>query len=412
VQGQVSSLSILLMVLAMISPLPAMLRQTQPVFSEGIPVVQSSPLLSDAPPMTDFFTQPKFDYLVFIILENKNLNETYGSSCRGNCSYITDLANTNGLAANYSGAAHRSLPNYLTLTSGGNYGFAPFDTNCGIPQGGPQIGDCTITTRNIVDGIEESHRTWKAYIQRYQGGCHNAFVPFLFYTDVYFNSTRCTNIVNADPGAGYFELPSKLLSDLSSVSTAPNFMWLQPDPCETGYAVCNSTSIIATCNTKISTDFGRCVSQSNEYLSQLVPLILNSTIFRTQNAALFITWDEGGAPGGDKLCPNLGPTYPTCNDTIPAILVGPYVKRHYVSNVSLSHYSFVKTLELVWSFDIDNPPPPPSPPPQAPTISGLDPIGFLRSYYLTFLLVAGVAALTVILLSARVRNRKSMSRAE
>src|SRR3989442_5269468 len=60
-------------------------------------------------------TSPYFDYVVVIVMENKNLNQTYGDSCVGNCSYITQLANAYGLAGNYSGVAHRSLPNYLTL---------------------------------------------------------------------------------------------------------------------------------------------------------------------------------------------------------------------------------------------------------------------------------------------------------
>src|SRR5438876_8996576 len=66
-------------------------------------------------------SSPYFDYIVVIVMENKNLNQTYGNSCVGNCSYITQLANAYGLAENYSGVAHRSLPNYLTLTSGDNY---------------------------------------------------------------------------------------------------------------------------------------------------------------------------------------------------------------------------------------------------------------------------------------------------
>ena len=398
--------SLLLMALVVFSSVVAVTEKTRPVLSKDIAIPRSSSLLNDALPMTDFFIQQKFDYLVVIILENKNLNETYGSSCSGNCTYITQLADTYSSAMNYSGAAHKSLPNYLTLTSGRDYGYPPFSINCGV-GGGPQVGNCTIASRNIVDGIEESHRTWKAYITWYGGGCSNAFIPFLYYTDVYYNSTRCSRIVNASPThVGYYGLPTKLLSDLNSVSTAPNFMWLQPDAYESGYAVCNDTKILAPCATN-STNFGRCVSQSNHYLNQVVPLILDSPIFRTQNAALFITWDEGGAPGGDKICPNLGPTYPTCNDTIPAIIAGRYVKPNYVSNLSLSHYSFMKTLELVWNFDIDNPPITPSPPSQAPTT--LEELaGLLRSQYMVFLLATAIATLTAIVLFARLRHRKSM----
>jgi len=82
----------------------------------------------------------------------------------------------------------------------------------------------------------------------------------------------------------------------------------------------------------------------------VVPRILDSTIFRTQNAVLFITWDEGGGINGfGGICPQRGQTYPTCIDTIPAILAGPHVKPGYLSDAALSHYSFVKTLEVAWN---------------------------------------------------------------
>src|SRR5215472_684957 len=71
-----------------------------------------------------------FSHIVTILMENHGLNDTYGAHCLGNCTYITQLANQFGLAERYSGIAHPSLPNYLTLTSGGNYDRPPFDRDC------------------------------------------------------------------------------------------------------------------------------------------------------------------------------------------------------------------------------------------------------------------------------------------
>jgi len=73
--------SLLLMALVVFSSLVAVMEKTRPVLSKDIAIPRSSSLLNDALPMTDFFIQQKFDYLVVIVLENKNLNETYGSSC-------------------------------------------------------------------------------------------------------------------------------------------------------------------------------------------------------------------------------------------------------------------------------------------------------------------------------------------
>lgn len=289
-----------------------------------------------------------FDYIVVIVLENKNLNQVYGAGCSGNCSYITQLADLYGLAENYSGVAHGSLPNYLALTSGANYSYSPWTYNC---NGYVQTKGCSINAPNIIDAIEKTGRTWRVYVTN-GSGCKGT-LPLNYYNDVYYNSTRCSQVVDANPGPLKFwdAIPTRLHSDLNS-ETAPNFMWLVPNVCDSGYCVKNSTSVITSsyCGTN-STTFGQCVSQANEYLSLAVPPILNSTIFRTKNAVLFVTWDEGGGINGfGGICPQRGPTYPTCTDTIPAILAGPNVKRGYVSDVGLSHYSFVRTLEVAWDF--------------------------------------------------------------
>ena len=103
--------------------------------------------------------------VVIVMMENKSINQTYGTSCRGNCSFITQLANTYGLAESYSATGHPSLTDYLDITSGGNYDYAPFNNSCY-----PQTTGCAISTPSIVDSLEASGRTWKAYMEDYTGG--------------------------------------------------------------------------------------------------------------------------------------------------------------------------------------------------------------------------------------------------
>ena len=268
---------------------------------------------------------PDLSYIVTVLLENASLNSTYGSRCRGNCTYITNLANEYGLAENYSSIAWQvSLPNYLTLTSGGNYDTAPFDTNCY-----PQLAGCSVSSLNIIDSIESSGRTWKAYIEDYVGGgCSrtgdsnytNTHNPFVYYTDIYNNTARCGRIVNANPGSsGYLALPAQLLSDLNSTATTSNYMWLTPNRCDDGHSLCPPVN--------------NATSQQNQYLSMLVPRILNSTIFRTQQAAIFITWDESSIH---------------TSGIVTAIWAGPTTRLAYKSMLTYSHYSAVRTVEIAW----------------------------------------------------------------
>jgi len=65
-----------------------------------------------------------------------------------------------------------------------------------------------------------------------------------------------------------------------------------------------------------------------------VPLILNSPVFRTQKAALFVTFDEGYG------------LYPT--DNVYTVWAGPVVKTHHQSSFQYSHYSLLKTIEATW----------------------------------------------------------------
>ena len=276
------------------------------------------------------------------MMENKSINQTYGSTCPGNCGYITQLANTYGLAESYSAIGHPSLQNYLDITSGGNYDYPPFTSDCY-----PQKNGCSLSGPNIVDDLESSGLSWKAYMEDYTGGgcthshnndTQNAYVndhnPFVYYQDIYNNPARCSRIANANPGVeGYLALPSTMLSDLTSVSSASNFMWLTPNLCNDGLATCTVTASNSTeCP---SASLPQCVSQANQYLSLLVPQILSSFVFQTQNAALFITWDEGPQ------------SYP--RNYVTALWAGPLAQAGHKSTIFYSHYSFLRTLEVLWS---------------------------------------------------------------
>src|SRR5712691_277609 len=274
--------------------------------------------------LTNASSSPYFDYILTIVMENQGINNTYGAQCSGNCTYITGLASAYGLALNYSAVGHPSLPNYLALTSGGNYTTAPFDRDCF-----PQSNGCFVSAPNIIDSIDSSGRTWRAYMEDYAGECShtgttfylNQHNPFVYFTDINNNATRCSRIVNANPGAtGYLALPTQLLSDLNSTAIASNYMWLTPNVCNDGHNICAPLN-----NT---------VSQQNQYLSLLVPRILNSTIFRAERAALFIVWDESAT---------------TRNNVVTAIWAGSPVITGYLSTSAYGHYSAIKTIESAWN---------------------------------------------------------------
>src|SRR5579859_160204 len=90
-----------------------------------------------------------FKHVFVIMMENTSFASLIGNP---NAPWINQAAKTYGFATNYTGVTHPSQPNYIAATSGSLNGV----TN---------DNDITIDVPNIVDQIEGSGRTWKAYMQ-------------------------------------------------------------------------------------------------------------------------------------------------------------------------------------------------------------------------------------------------------
>jgi phosphatidylinositol-3-phosphatase len=257
-------------------------------------------------------TNPSFNYVVVIIMENKNYSAVIGNSC---CPYINSLATQYSLATNYHDSDPRgSLPNYLTLTTGSGPSWA----GCNAPP-----GTCTgfvPIPNSIVDSFDVNGISWKAYMEGMPSACYSTnsdyysgpdgvyyprHNPFIYFSTVINNPADCNRVVPAGTSG------SALVADLASTSTASNFMWLTPNGCN---------------------DTHDCPAATGDnYLATLVPKILSSSVFTTQNAALVITWDEG-----------------TSDSHTPATLAGPAIKKGYQSSTFYEHYSFLKTIEANW----------------------------------------------------------------
>src|SRR5439155_16747947 len=199
------------------------------------------------------------------------------------------------------------------LTGGNNY-FS--GTNCS------PIGLCTTGNSSIVDRIESAGLTWRAYMEDMPAPCYKSSIgnytfltnPFIFYQSIATNSTRCASHVVPANSGGKGLPDDNLVNDLGSTSTASNYMWLTPN-------LCNN---MHNCS----------ISRGDNYLSKLVPSILTSYVFRTQRAALLVTFDEGFG------------LYPT--DYVYTIWAGPAVKTNYKSSSQYSHYSLPATIEAAW----------------------------------------------------------------
>jgi hypothetical protein len=240
-------------------------------------------------------TVPSFSRVFVIVMENKEYGDIIGNAA---APFINNLASRYGLATSYTAVAHPSLPDYMALTGGATV----FTTDC---QG------CTTGARNIVDEVYDSGRHWKAYMESMPVACdttdsglyaqkHN---PFVHYTDIVGNTSRCASKV----------VPfTDFDADLQNLAL-PDYVWITPN-------VCN--------------DMHDCsVSTGDTWLSQVVPQITSSPAFT--NAVLFLVWDEGTSTTGG-------------GGHVPLIVVSSRTPAGTRVSTPYNHYSLLATIEQAW----------------------------------------------------------------
>ena len=259
-----------------------------------------------------------------IVMENHNWIANWPDNIKDNpaAPYINyTLLPMASYARNYNNPAgiHPSLPNYLWMEAGTNFGIVHSD---GLPSQYHQ------STRNhLVKLLENAGISWRAYDEDISGTTcpltssgpkdpngsllyaprHNPFVYFDDQTGT-LNPRSITCIAHIRP---YSELAADLSKD-----TVARYNFITPNLCDDMHDSCA----------------GDPIAHGDEWLKKNVPAILNSTAYRS-GGALFIVWDE--AAKGD------GP--------IPLILLSPFAKgSHYSNSLYYTHSSLLRTLQEIF----------------------------------------------------------------
>ncbi len=266
---------------------------------------------------------PAFGHVFVIVLDNQPLSAIRGSA---SAPYLNGLMSTYAYATAYTTTDHPSLPNYIELTSGNTQQIAceckPGVTNscttvncvallvtstCACPQSVTHLGDA-------LDG---ANIPWREYAESMgapcnpggaDGGAHFAVnhVPFLYYDDVFKDSTRCQARVR-----DYTDFAPDLLGGTI------RFALISPNLCHDMHDTCAGTP----------------VGQGDTWLSTQVPTLLATPGFASGGRdVLFIVGDEQ-ANGA------LGTAAP-----IPFIVVSPLAKKGTTS-AAYNHYALLATIE-------------------------------------------------------------------
>ena len=247
-----------------------------------------------------------------VLMENHNWSQIKGSS---SAPYINNtLLPMASHAEQYFNppGIHPSLPNYLWLEAGTNFGITD-DKN-------PSSHKLT-TTQHLVTLLQNKAISWKSYQESISGTTcpltssgeyapkHD---PFVYFTDVTNNlnpnSAECINHIRPF---------TEFASDLANNNVA-QYNFITPNLCDDMHDSCSPTN--------------NAIKQGDTWLSQNIPNILNSTAYKN-GGAIFITWDE--AASGD------GP--------IGMIVLSPFGKGNgFQNSIHYTHGSTLRTMEEIF----------------------------------------------------------------
>jgi hypothetical protein len=333
-------------------------------------------------------------HVYIIMMENHAQQQIIGDVA--DAPNLNQLATKYGLASNYYGVTHPSLPNYLAAISGDFQGIfddcpAGAGITCEVEEFTPNSGDGTANQlmtaqqaanaatiphwfggRTIVDQLEEHGRTWAAYmgsliatgdtssgapiipIDAGDAGDSgpttetlNLYAqkhdPFEYFQSIRTNANRMQKIVPY----------TQFATDIAG-TTMPNFVWISPDQCADMHGISTDTAAFAdagfctgaAAGSDMSADV---IKYGDAFVGSLVSTIQSSPTW-TEGSAIVIVFDEDDYVGTSGCCGS-----PTGVDggtlggaLVPAIVISSLVPTPRTSADAYNHYSLLATLQSIW----------------------------------------------------------------
>jgi len=250
---------------------------------------------------------------VFVILmENESLSSIKGNT---NAPFINNvLLPQASHCEQYYAIGHPSLPNYLWLEAG---------TNFGITDDNPPSTNHQSTANHLVTLLNNAGVSWKTYQENISGAIipltnfypyapkHN---PFVYFDDVTGNLNP-----NFAYGIAHIRPYTELARDLTNHTVAA-YNFITPNLCNDMHDSCAPVSNM--------------ILQGDNWLSTEIPKLMSSSAY-TNNGAIFIVWDESQGTGS----PSIG-----------LICLSPLAKGNgSASNVHYTHSSLLRTVQEIFN---------------------------------------------------------------
>ncbi len=312
---------------------------------------------------------PRLDRVFVIMLENHSQSSVIGNA---NAPYINRLADKYQMADHYYGVTHPSMPNYIAAIAGDNFGI----------QDDEDENVVNLDRKNLVDQLEAHHIKWGAYMQDLPADKLARFGPpgtdangkplalyakkhnpFVLFDDVKNNPDRMAKVKDY----------SALAGDLNRLHP-PRFVWISPNQCNDMHGgvpeiAGHPETPCPYGNAKDDANDASLKQKADDFVKQAVHTIRSSHAWSRHSAIVIVTdendfqysneptghWESAdgccGSPyvgaGDPRVSPNWpGGTYG--GGLIPAVIVSPQGRRHFVDHTPYNHYSLLSTIEENW----------------------------------------------------------------
>jgi len=272
-------------------------------------------------PFSYAHSQSNEQMVFLIVVENRNWIGSGGISGSSEAPYINKtLVPMAAVANNYFNPPgnHPSLPNYLWIEAGRNFGIHADGLPSQYHQG---------THAHLSELLQNAGIPWRAYEESIsETDCplepqgpkdssgSNLYQP-RHYAQVYFEDMTGGEKSNSSYCIQHTRPLTALAGDLKEDKIG-RYNFITPNLCHDGHDTCGGNEI----------------AHIDEWLKATLPIILDSAEYKAGHVVIFITADE--AANGD------GP--------IPFLALGNGVKKDYKNEIRYTHSSLLRTLEEIF----------------------------------------------------------------
>jgi phosphatidylinositol-3-phosphatase len=268
-------------------PRLVLVRRANSAAAAPRPVVSPSSVL----PCGTSPVAPAWGHVVWVVMENKGFEQIGAQSAP----YINSLVTRCGLATNFLGEAHPSLPNYIAMTSGSTQGIGDDSGPSSHPLNVPSI-------------FSQLGSDWRALQESMPSNCaksdaglyavrHN---PAVYYTNI----------------AGACATQDVPLSDPPDLSA--RFTFITPNECNDMHS----------CPT--GQDAAAQIRNGDGWLASWMPKLLDSSQYKSGNTAIFLTWDEDDYSGINHVA---------------TIVISPSTPAGLKVGTQFDHYALLRTTQ-------------------------------------------------------------------